>query len=244
MTEEEGEEIMIPYVPNSLITSIKEDYPYIKELLEYERDATLVFLKAQSACAFYKGCLDLRVEKEVKNWSDFIEFSRKYTRKIVQDGLQKYQSEEEEEVDNRKKKFGILNMGLLSPAIESISNAINDAYLKRFPLWPSSGSQEDCIEPLVKGYIEQNDIRFYWVCNGSILVKDTKFDTPINECPYKAEFSGRPEFQLAYFDMDKIKTLNQLAETSMPLIKKRIDGINQKIIAQTYKKLLTNEIDL
>ena len=243
MTEEEGEEIMIPYVPNSLITSIKEDYPYIKELLEYERDATLVFLKAQSACAFYKGCLDLRVEKEVKNWSDFIEFSRKYTRKIVQDGLQKYQGKEQD-VDDRKKKFGILSMELLSPAIESISNAINDAYLKRFPCWPTNGSQNDYIEPLVKGYIEQNDIRFYWVCNGSILVKDTKFDTPINGCPYKAEFSGRPEFQLAYFDLDKIKTLNQLAEDSMPLLKERIDGINKKIIAQTFKNLLTNEIDL
>ena len=243
MTEEEGEEIMIPYVPNSLINSIKADYPYIKQLLEYKRDATLIFLKAQSACAFYKGSLDLKVEKEVKNWSDFIEFSRKYTRKIVQDGLQKYQGKEQD-VDDRKKKFDILSMELLSPAIESISNAINDAYLKRFPKWPSSGSQNDCIEPLVKGYIEQNDIRFYWVCNGSILVKDTKFDTPINGCPYKAEFSGRPEFQLAYFDLHKIKTLNELAETSMPLLQERIDKINGKIIAQTFKNLLTNEIEL
>ena len=240
---EEGEEIMIPYVPNSLITSIKNDYPYIKQLLEYKRDATLIFLNAQGACAFYKGSLDLKVEKEVKNWSDFIEFSRNYTKKIVQDGLQKYQSKEED-VDDRKKKFSILDMGLLSPAIESISNTINEAYLKRFPFWPTSGSQNDFINPLVKGYIEQNDIRFYWICNGTILVKDTKFDTPIDGCPYKAEFSGRPEFQLAYFDLDKIKTLNQLAEESMPLLKEKIDGINKKIVDQAFKNLLTKDIDL
>ena len=240
---EEGEEIMIPYVPNSLITSIKNDYPYIKQLLEYKRDATLIFLNAQGACAFYKGSLDLKVEKEVKNWSDFIEFSRNYTKKIVQDGLQKYQSKEED-VDDRKKKFSILDMGLLSPAIESISNTINEAYLKRFPFWPSSGSQNDYINPLVKGYIEQNDIRFYWICNGTILVKDTKFDTPIDGCPYKAEFSGRPEFQLAYFDLDKIKTLNQLAEESMPLLKEKIDEINKKIVDQAFKNLLTKDIDL
>ena len=233
---EEGEEIMIPYVPNSLITSIKDDYPYIKQLLEYKRDATLIFLNAQGACAFYKGSLDLKVEKEVKNWSDFIEFSRNYTKKIVQDGLQKYQSKEED-FDDRKKKFSILDMGLLSPAIESISNTINEAYLKRFPFWPTSGSQNDFINPLVKGYIEQNDIRFYWICNGTILVKDTKFDTPIDGCPYKAEFSGRPEFQLAYFDLDKIKTLNQLAEESMPLLKEKIDEINKKIVDQAFKNL-------
>ena len=240
---EEGEEIMIPYVPNSLITSIKDDYPYIKQLLEYKRDATLIFLNAQGACAFYKGSLDLKVEKEVKNWSDFIEFSRNYTKKIVQDGLQKYQSKEED-FDDRKKKFSILDMGLLSPAIESISNTINEAYLKRFPFWPTSGSQNDFINPLVKGYIEQNDIRFYWICNGTILVKDTKFDTPIDGCPYKAEFSGRPEFQLAYFDLDKIKTLNQLAEESMPLLKEKIDEINKKIVDQAFKNLLTKDIDL
>ena len=240
---EEGEEIMIPYVPNSLITSIKNDYPYIKQLLEYKRDATLIFLNAQGACAFYKGSLELKVEKEVKNWSEFIKFSRDYTTKIVQDGFQKYQSKEQD-VDNEKKTFSILDMGLLSPAIESISNTINDAYLKRFPFWPTSGSQNDYINPLVKGYIEENDIRFYWICNGTILVKDTKFDTPINGCPYKAEFSGRPEFQLAYFDLDKIKTLNQLAEESMPLLKEKIDEINKKIIAHAFKNLLTKEIDL
>ena len=241
MTEEE--EITVPYLPNSLITSIKEDFPYIKELLEYKRDATLIFLKAKSACAFYKGNLGLNVEKEVKCWSDFIEFSRNYTRKVVQDGLQKYQSKEQD-VENKKKKYSILDMGLLSPAIESISSSINDSYLKRFPRWPTSGSQYDFINPFVKGYIEQNDIRFYWICNGSIYVKDTKFDSPINGCPYKAEFSGRPEFQLAYFDLDKIKTLNELAEKAMPLLKEKIDGINKKIIAQSLKDLLTIDIDL
>jgi hypothetical protein len=79
---EEGEEIMIPYVPNSLITSIKKDYPYIKQLLEYKRDATLIFLNAQGACAFYKGSLELKVEKEVKNWSEFKNFQEIILQKL------------------------------------------------------------------------------------------------------------------------------------------------------------------
>ena len=28
------EEIIVPYIPDGIITSLKEDYPYIQELLE------------------------------------------------------------------------------------------------------------------------------------------------------------------------------------------------------------------
>ena len=37
------EEIIVPYIPDGIITSLKEDYPYIQELLEYKRDGALVF---------------------------------------------------------------------------------------------------------------------------------------------------------------------------------------------------------
>ena len=224
------EEIIVPYIPDGILTIFKEDYPYIQELLEYKRDGTLAFLKGQGAIAFYKGglgCLGIDVKSDVKNWQDFIEFSRNYTRKFVQDGLQKYQHEEKNE-DDKKKKFQVLDMGLLGPAIEMISNTINDEYLRRFPNWPTSGTQEDYIYVFVKSSLETNNLRFYWVCRGKIHVKDTKYSSPRNGCPYRAEFSGKPEFQLAYFDLDKIRQCNEMAKTNMKQIKSIIDKIEEK----------------
>ena len=233
------EEIIVPYIPHEIITIFKEDYPYIQELLEYKRDGTLAFLKGQGAIAFYGNKLSLDVKSDVKNWQDFIEFSRNYTRKFVQDGLQKYQDEEKNE-DDKKKKFQILDMGLLGPAIEMISNAINDEYLRRFPKWPTSGTQEDYINVLIKSSLETNNIRFYWLCRGTIFVKDTKYSSPRNGCPYRAEFSGRPEFQLAYFDLEKIRLCNEMAKNNMEKVKLIIDKIEKKYLEQTLSKLLIN----
>ena len=233
------EEIIVPYIPDGIITIFKEDYPYIQELLEYKRDGTLAFLKGQGAIAFYKGGLGLDVKKDVKEWQDFIEFSRNYTRKFVQEGLQKYQKEEEN-VDDKKKKFIRLDMGLLGPAIEMISNTINDEYLRRFPKWPTSGTQEDYINVFLKSSLETNNLRFYWLCRGEIYVKDTKYSYPINGCPYRSEFSGKPEFQLAYFDLDKIRQCNEMAKKNMKQVKSIIDKIENKYLEQTLNKLLIN----
>ena len=88
------EEIYVPYIPHEIITFFKEEYPYIQELLDYKRDGTLAFLKGFGAIAFYRGSLGLDVKSDVKNWQDFIEFSRNYTIKYVKEGLEKYQNEE------------------------------------------------------------------------------------------------------------------------------------------------------
>lgn len=228
-------DLIAPFIPNTILTIFKNDYPYIQELIEYKRDGTLAFLKAYGAIAFYNGSLGLDVKKDVKNWSDFIEFSRNYTRQFVQEGLQKYQNKEK---NNEKKQFQILDMGFLGPPIEMISNGINDSYLRRFPSWPSSGTQEDYIQVEMKNSFETNNIRFYWVCRGTIFVKDTRYNYPINGCKYRAEFSGKPEFQIAYFDLDKIRQCNDLAKSQMSRIKQMIDTYEQKLLEQSLSKLL------
>ena len=232
------DDIIVPFIPDSIITIFKNDYPYIQELLEYKRDGTLALLKAQGAIAFYNGSLGLDVKKDVKEWADFIEFSKNYTRKFVQEGLQKYQNKEK---DSEKKQFQILDMGFLGPAVEMISNGINDSYLRRFPSWPSSpGTQEDFIEVNMKSSFESNQLRYYWICRGTIFVKDTKYEFPVKGCRYRAEFSGKPEFQIAYFDLDKIRQYNDMAQKSIAAVKKLIDKCEQKIIEQSLTKLLIN----
>ena len=232
-----SEDLIVPFIPNGIITIFQKDFPYIQELLEYKRDGTLLFLKSQGAIAFYDGTIGLDVKSDVKNWDEFIEFSRNYTRKFVQDGLQKYQNDEKI-VDEKKKKFQILDMGILGPAIEAISNEINSQYLDKFPKWPTSGTQEDYIELFVRNFQETNKLRIYWLSRGTIFVKDTRHSTPRNGCKYRAEFSGKPEFQLSYFDLDKIRQCNEMVKRDINLIKKMIDTLEEKLLEQQMSKLL------
>jgi len=232
------EDIIVPYIPDTIMTIFKNNYPYIQELLNYKRDGTLMFLKSQSAIAFYNGSFGLDVKKDVKDWDEFKEFSRNYTRKFVQEGLQYYQNKEKNEEEG-KKKFKILDMGKLGPIIEIIADGINDQYLKRFPSWPStSGTQEDYIEVLMKSDLVSNNLKYYWLCRGTIFVKDTRHSYPINGCMFRAEFSGKPEFQLAYFDLDKIRQCNEMAKTNMSKIKVLIDKLEEKYLDQKMSKLL------
>ena len=233
-----SDDIIVPFIPDSILRLIKINYPYIQELLEYKRNGIIALLKAQGGIAFYNGSLGLEVKKDVKNCNDFREFSRNYTRKFVQEGLKKYQNKEKD-VDDYKKKFQRLDMRFLGPAIEIISDGINDSYLKRFPKWPTSpGTQEDFIEVNMKGYFESNELRYYWICRGTIFVKDTKYEYPVKGCPYRAEFSGKPEFQIAYFDLDKIRQCDVMAKSSMLKVKALIDECEKKIIEQSLTKLL------
>ena len=82
-----NEDIIVPFIPNTIITIFKEDYPYIQELLEFRRDGNLSFLKSQGGIAFYNGNFGLDVERDVKCWGDFIEFARNYTRTFEQKNL-------------------------------------------------------------------------------------------------------------------------------------------------------------
>ena len=227
------------FLPHGILTAFQNDYPYIQELIEYKRDGTLLFLKSQGAIAFYNGNFGLDVKCNVKDFQEFIEFSRNYTRIFVQDGLQKYQKEEKD-IDDKKKNYSILDMGILGPAIETISNTINREYLDKFPQWPTSGTQEDYIELNVKNFQETGKLRIYSVCRGTIFVKDTRYSSPRNGCNYRAEFSGKPEFQLSYFDLYKIRQCNEMAQKNMKQIKVLIDKLEEKYLEQSLSKLIIN----
>jgi hypothetical protein len=227
------------FLPHGILTAFQNDYPYIRELIEYKRDGTLLFLKSQGAIAFYDGNFGLDVKSDVKDWEEFIKFSRNYTRKFVQEGLQKYQNDEKD-VDDKKKKFQILDMGILGPAIETISNTINREYLEKFPKWLTSGTQEGYIELYAKNFQELGTLRIYCLSKGTIFVKDTRYSSPRNGCNYRAEFSGKPKFQLSYFDIYKIRQCNEMAQKNMKQIKILIDRLEEKYLEQSMSKILIN----
>ena len=78
MSCESCEELVVSYIPARILTAFQNDYPYIQELIEYKRDGTLLYLKSQGAIAFYNGNFGLDVKSDVKDWQEFIEFSRNY----------------------------------------------------------------------------------------------------------------------------------------------------------------------
>ena len=131
-------------------------------------------------------------------------------------------------------------MGILGPAIETISNTINREYLDKFPQWPTSGTQEGYIELNVKNFQETGKLRIYWLSRGTIFVKDTRYSSPRNGCNYRAEFSGKPEFQLSYFDLEKIRQCNEMAQKNMKQIKFLIDELEEKCLGQSLSKLIIN----
>ena len=237
-------ELIIPKIPDPILTIFENDYPQLKELLDYKRDATLIFLKSSGAMAIYRGSLGLKCAKDVKDWAQFIKFSKDYTEKIVQDGLQKYQ-EEEEGLEEKKKQFNNLNLTLVSPAVEMISSIICEEYLNKFPNWSNNGvTQEDYIKIDIKSHLEYQQKIIYWACRGSIFVKDTRYASPRNGCFYRAEFCGKPELSISYFDLEKIKLCNELAKRNMNLIKKKIDELDEKYLTQEMNKLLISDFEL
>ena len=236
-------ELIIPKIPDPILTIFENDYPQLKELLDYKRDATLIFLKSSGAMAIYRGSLGLKCAKDVKDWAQFIQFSKDYTQEIVQAGLQKYQTEEEG-LEEKKKQFNNLNLTLVSPAVEMISSIICEEYLNKFPSWPTYGTQEDYIKIDIKSHLEYKQKRIYWACRGSIFVKDTKYESPKNGCFfYRAEFSGKPEFLISYFDLEKIRQCNEMAKSNIKLIKKKLDELDEKLLNQKMEKLLLNGFD-
>lgn len=235
-------ELIIPNIPDPILVIFTEDYPKLKELLDYKRDATLIYLKSNGAMAIYRGSLGFECSKDVKDWDQFIKFSKNYTEGIVQAGLQKYQTKEDG-LEEKKKQFKNLNLNLISPAVEMISNIICEEYLEKFPNWPSYGTQEDYIKIDIKSHLEYQKKIIYWACKGSIFVKDTKYEWPRNECFYRAEFSGKPEFLISYFDLERIRQCNAMAEKNMKLLKSKLDELDEKLLNQKMEKLLLNGFD-
>ncbi len=232
-------EKIIQFIPDDILSIFQNDYPFIKELIEYKRDGTLLLLKSQRAVAFYEGKLYLNVKRNVKDWQEFIGFSRNYIRYFVQNGLHKYQLEEKY-IDDNKKKYSLLEMGFFEPVLEKIINAINKEYLKKFPGWPTSGTQEDCIELNLNNFQEVDTLRIYWSYKGTIFIQDTKYDSIKEGYNYKKHFLGKPEFQLSYFDFEKISQWNEMAKKNMNQIKGIIDKLEEKYLSEKMNKLIIN----
>ena len=103
------------------------------------------------------------------------------------------------------------------------------SYLRKFPYWiDSPKKQSDCLYIELKNKIDIKNIRYYWHFQGIIFIQDIKYKDAIKCSFFKEEFNGKPNFQIACFDLNKLEYLRENEKKLKPYI----DEIEDKIIAQ------------
>ena len=126
--------------------------------------------------------------------------------------------------------FQLIDENFLEPIMKKIFDNIYKSYLKKFPYWGDTEQQNDYINIDLKDQLDINNIRCYWHFKGVIFVQDTKLRNPFF---FKVEFSGKPKFQIVFFDLIKLEYLRRNENN----LKTYIDIIGDKIIAQNLEIL-------
>ena len=84
------------------------------------------------------------------------------------------------------------------------------SYLRKFTYWPDSPEkQSDYLNIELKNKIDIKNIRYYWHFQGIIFIQDTKYEEAIKDSSFKVEFNGKPNFQIACFDLNKLEYLRK-----------------------------------
>ncbi|GBC02376.1 hypothetical protein RclHR1_00460014 [Rhizophagus clarus] len=199
----------------SIITRLHEDYPRISDLLEYNRRATIGFLKANGALHGYTITHMFEVpytgyDDGVKVWEDY----RTEIEAYVEDLCRKL-----------KTKDGKSYSEELYGARNALAEHIHEKYFNELPRWPDVGVvNKRKIYLSIGGTYESGAYYLVWNCMGYIEVIDRRPELR----KYMAEFRGDPEIKLLIVDLDRLKELEKLVSyESLEFAKKMIDEKEQ-----------------
>ena len=93
---------------------------------------------------------------------------------------------------------------------DKLFDIIYMSYLRKFSYWPDSPEkQSDYLNIELKNKIDIKNIRYYWHFQGIIFIQDTKYEEAIKDSSFKVEFNGKPNFQIACFDLNKLEYLRK-----------------------------------
>ena len=117
---------------------------------------------------------------------------------------------------------------------EKLFDIIYMSYLRKFSYWPDSPEkQSDYLNIELKNKIDIKNIRYYLYFQGIIFIQNTKYEEAIKDNSFKVEFNGKPNFQIACFDLNKLEYLRKNEKKLKPYI----DEIENKIIDQNLQNL-------
>ena len=223
------EKIEIPSIKLEIFNMILKDIKFMKKFFDYKRDSTLALLNIYNAIIINEDNFNFNIEKKVRNWSEFFDTLKKYSKFLINESLNFYKKKERNILNNN---YQLINENFISPIIEKIFEIIYINYLKKFPYWPNTPEiQNDYISLEFKNKIDINNIRYYWHFQGIIFIQDTKLDNKYNS--FKVELKGNPKFEIVCVDLSK---LNYLKKNDKNL-KQYIDMIDAKIIDQNLQNL-------
>lgn len=242
------ENIEVPNIPFEIIEIFKNDYKFMKNLLEYKRDPTLALLKINNVVIIYDEDLNLQLEKNFINfggnsdsfkiplsqamqreWCKFYEnIKRNYAKKLTEELLNLFSNK----YHNNSRIIYEIDEKFLGPIIEKVLDEIYQSFSKIFFFQKDPGKQNDYINIELKDKIDINKNRYYWLFQGIIFAQNTiKYNESINDNSFKVELNGKPKFQVVAFDLN---LLNDLKRNKSNL-KNIIDIIDDKIIEQNFK---------
>ena len=242
------ENIEVPNIPIEIIEIFKNDYQFIKKLLEYKKDPTLALLKVYNAIFVYDDDFNLKIVENVTNlgrscdsagipssqpekieWCQFFENIKKnYAKKLIKEGLNLFKNKY-----NDSQIISEIDEKFFAPILEKIFDEIYQSFSKKFSFQKDMPEkQNDYINIDLKDKTDINKIRYYWIFKGVIFAQiTTKYNELTKDNYFIVEFNGNPKFQIVAFELN---FLNYFKKNESNL-KKIIDVIDDKIIEKNFK---------
>lgn len=168
--------------------SLREDYPNIVRLFDYNRRGTINFLREKNALSSYEISHNLNFycgsSSSDRVWSDYRNTIENYL-----DGLAYRLGSNGENLRQFRKE---------------LADYIHSKHYQQLPYWPSIGCENEANVNLdISGSYKSGDSHIEWSCIGWARVKSQRpnYDT------YRAEFSGSPEIKLSIFDFYRLRQI-------------------------------------
>lgn len=194
----------------AIMNRIRNEFPNVASLLDWKREATLGFLKANGALSGYRV-----------NHTFYVPFRDDYS-KDGPTAWANYRNKIESYTDDICAKVGPQFREELREARKALTDYIHKEYYDLLPKWPSVGQVNvRGFEANVGGsYPYGSSKHIVWNCLGWITVTDRH---PVY-MTFEAEFSGSPEIKVLVLNVDKMKEIEEDAKYNFEGAKRRISG--------------------
>ena len=196
-----SEHVMAPF---------KKEFPQTFDLMEYNLMGTLKLLKAAHVLKTKRvheaTSADHSGDDNIRTWAEY--------KPVIEENLSRMDG---------------LDDSRMAKARPIIAETMHKQYYKKYPEWPKVGKEQT-------GYVYitccgtheasrgQGKWQVTWSCEGGVQVTDRR---PSKD-QYLCELDGQPTFKILYFDLVKLKTVEESIGQKMVAYKTKVDELHNK----------------
>ena len=232
MAQDPDKQLDLVMYSEHIMSPFKKEFPNTYELIQYNMVGTLKLLKMLQIMTGKKiietVAADHDGDDHHKTWSEYTDMITKNLQQVP--GLSGWRMEK---------------------ARKQIANVIHKQFVNKFPNWPApSEPQSGYVYATCSGThsAEREDQKFQvtWCCEGGVSVEDrmrsfaSGFLGLSKSTRYYCEINGEPTFRILYFDLMKLKTVENKFESVMIKLKAEVDKLNDK---ETDAERLRQKLD-